>query len=267
MHENLFSIVIPVIPKHFKYIPTLLSELNQESILIGEVLICASSVTDASRRNLEVMVENYSNSLSVRIFSTTESRTAGENRNIGWGKANFEFISFLDADDIYHPNRLNLISRIIDENKIDALVHDYFRLAPRSLFSMSKIFQFKVVNTASLLAANIVRLKTILPPGEIYSGESNLELPDTLKISSRVHHGHLVVRRTIPLRYSSRRFGEDGELVVDLLKSNYNLVYINVKLSIYDRLNFPNIKQSIFGHTKVSLSRIYRFLVKFGKSN
>lgn len=262
MHEKLFSVIIPIIPNHFRYITKLLKELAGESNYIGEVLICASSVSETSRKYLEEIVGKSSGSLSIRIIATSEYRSAGENRNVGWKYAKFDYLSFLDADDIYHPQRLSLISKVLNLQDVDALVHDYYRLMPRAIFAKTLIANFEVTDTASLQRSNMSRMKNILPPGDIYSGQSNLELPSNLKEKSRVHHGHLIVRRSIPVRYSSRRAGEDGELVVEILKNDYRLIYINAKLSIYDRINFSNLRQTLFGHIQVRLSRIYRCLKK-----
>lgn len=259
MNEVLFSVVIPVVPKHFRYITKLLRELEAESNLIGEVLICASSVNESSEVSLDKIIKKYSGSIQIRIFKTSAFRSAGENRNVGWEQAKFEYISFLDADDIYHPQRLAVISRILSQLQVDALVHDYFRMMPRYMFVRSIISSFQTADTDSLWTANRERMERILPDKEIYSGQSNLALPSTLRNGSRVHHGHLVVRSSVPVRYSSRRTGEDGELVVEILKSKYSLVYISAKLSIYDRLNILNLKQTLFGHIKVRLSSVYRF--------
>jgi hypothetical protein len=106
----------------------------------------------------------------------------------------------------------------------------------------------------------------VLPDGEIYSGESNLVLPYQLNQKSKVHHGHLVVRTAIPVRYSSRKTGEDGDLVVKILGNGFRLVYVDAKLSIYDRFDFSNIANAVLGHARVTVSRIYRFFFKL-KSN
>lgn len=260
MTNHLFSVVIPIIPKHFRYLSKLLFELESESNLINEILICASSVSKSDVNILEEIVENSRISSNVRIVSSSDARTAGENRNMGWDEARGEFIAFLDADDTYHSSRLTLISKIINDSNIDALVHDYYRLAPRRVLVRRPNPLFNLVDQTKLRSANKGRLESEFPSDDIYSGQTNLKLPNEFEHVSRIHHGHLIVRRSIPIRYSPRKLGEDGELVVEILKNGYNLSFIDAKLSIYDRLNFSNIRQSFLGHTKVISSRIYRFL-------
>lgn len=261
MEDKFFTIVIPVIPKHFRYLHKLLIELNVESRLIKEVLLCASSVTGSTEKDLQDIIQKSPPSLRVRALSNTDKRTAGENRNLGWDHADAEFVAFLDADDIYHPSRLSTILAILLENNADALVHNYYKMVPKRIFKHSKLMNFDIVCSEDLLEANAGRLKQQLPSDVLYSGQTNLLLPTTMKNHPRVHHGHLVVRQELPVRYSSRQVGEDGELVVEIIRNGLKLIYADCKLSIYDRLNFTNIKESIVGRIKVTLSRIYRYLL------
>lgn len=256
----MFSVVIPIIPKHFRYLPRLLAELNLEANLIQEILICASSVGISEINKLNRIVNHSLVSSKVRIFASSDARTAGQNRNLGWNESKAEFIAFLDADDTYHPLRFSIISKIISDNKVDALVHDYYRLAPRNFLVKRPIHTFNIINQAELRLANKDRLEIQFSSDDIYSGQSNLILPSEYEHLSRIHHGHLIVKRSVPIRYSSRKLGEDGELVVEILKSGYNLTFVNAKLSIYDRLNFSNLRQTFFGHTKVMTSLVYRYL-------
>lgn len=260
MDDRLFTIVIPIIPKHYKYLRKLLVELNREFRIISEVLICASSVTISAERELQQIIQNSASLLSVRTLSTSEKKTAGENRNIGWDNASSEFLAFLDADDIYHPSRLTTVLGILLEKKADALVHNYYRMLPTYVFNYTDLNKIEIINHEDLLEANRERLLCPLPSENLYLGQTNLVLPDRIGKYSRVHHGHLVVRREIPIRYSSRKVGEDGELVVEILRNGFRLIYADGKLSIYDRLNLKNVQESITGRAKVILSRIYRFL-------
>jgi glycosyltransferase involved in cell wall biosynthesis len=258
----MFTIVIPVIPKHFRYLRYLLKELISEEDLILEVLICASSVDIEHSKELDAIVaDSYFNN-SIRIFSTQDSRSAGENRNIGWNEAVSKYVAFLDADDIYHPRRLRTIIQVLNDYNGDALVHDYYRMRPRYCLTKCNTTTFKVCTGEELLFANKSRMDMKLPKGDIYFGETNLLLPARLANMSKVHHGHLVVKKEIPIRYSSRRSGEDGELIVELLKNNFNLVFISAKLSIYDRLNYSNMRDSCSGHLRVRLSKVFRIFFK-----
>lgn len=260
MAQQKCSIVIPVIPRHFHYLKKLLGELMEEDEYIGEIHVCASSVDQTSLSKLRGIIAKSSFSEKTKIHSCSVIKTAGENRNYGWDRANFEIVVFLDADDVYHPNRLEFVTDVMFIHQADAVVHDYYRMTPKYIFKFGKAHSYSSITSKQLYELNRASLENSLPDGNLYAGESNLLLPEGELKSLKVHHGHLTVRRDIPIRYTNRILGEDGELVREILKYGYNLVYVSAKLSIYDRINWKNLLLSLKGHALVRLSRIYRWL-------
>ena len=232
----------------------------EEDEYIGEIHVCASSVDQTSLSKLRGIIAKSSFSEKTKIHSSSVIKTAGENRNYGWDRANFEIVVFLDADDVYHPNRLEFVTDVMFINQADAVVHDYYRMTPKYIFKFGKAHSYSSITSKQLYKLNKASLENSLPDGNLYAGESNLLLPKGELKSLKVHHGHLTVRRDIPIRYTNRKFGEDGELVREILKYGYNLVYVSAKLSIYDRINWKNLLLSLKGHALVRLSRIYRWL-------
>ena len=261
MAQQKCSIVIPVVPKHFRYLKKLLDELNCEDRFVGEIHICASSVNETNLLRLMQIVAQSPSDKKIEIHSCSDTKTAGENRNYGWNKAIFDIVVFLDADDLYHPNRLEYVTSVIINNHADALVHDYYRMVPKYFFKFSNFEGHLLILADQLYKVNRAKLENSLPDGSLSAGESNLLLPiDDFK-NLKVHHGHLTVRRNIPLRYTNRKLGEDGELVRELLKHRYSVVYVSTKLSIYDRLNYSNLFLTVKGHSLVQLSKLFRLFV------
>lgn len=252
------SVVIPIIPKHFIYLGKLLTELKNESDYVGEILICASSLNSVNLQKLRELVFRSDLRSKIKILPSLERKTAGQNRNRGWEASVFEIVSFLDADDLYHPRRLQIISRIMREKGADAVIHDYYRMTTRFRFR-SKISDTAFINANDLLSANQMKFTKLLPNGNLYFGEANILLPKNISQKHKVHHGHLTVRKSLSFRYTDRELGEDGELISEILKNNKNVIYLPLKLSIYDRLNFRNLYLSGFGHVKVKASKVYRF--------
>jgi cellulose synthase/poly-beta-1,6-N-acetylglucosamine synthase-like glycosyltransferase len=265
MAQQKCSIVIPVVPKHFRYLKKLLDELFSENGFIGEIHICASSVDETRLLKLMQIVSQSSFNKIIKVHSCLETRTAGENRNHGWDNSIFDIVVFLDADDLYHPNRLQFLTNLMISNHADAIVHDYYRMAPKFFFKFVNIKSHLLISAEQLYKTNEFELESSLPSGSLYGGESNLLLPAETFKNSKVHHGHLTVRRDVQIRYTNRKLGEDGELVREILKRGYKMVYVSAKLSIYDRFNFSNYFLSMKGHASVQLSRIYRLF--FPKAN
>ena len=265
MAQQKCSIVIPIVPKHFRYLKKLLDELNSETRFVGEIHICASSVDEASSLKLLQIVSRSSFNKIIKVHSCLKTKTAGENRNHGWNNSIFDIVVFLDADDLYHPNRLQFLTNLMIKNHADAIVHDYYRMAPKFFFKFGNIESYLLISADQLYGVNQFDFDNPLPSGNLYSGESNLLLPAEILKKCKVHHGHLTVRRDIPLRYTDRKLGEDGELVRGILKHDYNIVYVSTKLSIYDRFNVSNCFLSMKGHSLIQFSKIYRLF--FPKAN
>ena len=265
MVQQQCSIVIPIVPQHFRYLKRLLNELEKESRFVGEIHICASSVNQANFFKLQQIVAESLFVKNTSIHSILEKKTAGENRNFGWTKAKFEIVFFLDADDSYHPKRIEFLTDVMIKNCADAVVHDYYRMVPKFFFSLSNEKNFSLITADQLLKINQANLEKLLPDGNLYAGESNLLLPTEHSKKYKLHHGHLTVRKDVPIRYTNRKLGEDGELVCKILKHEYKLVFITSKLSIYDRFNWTNLYLSSKGHTLIQFSKIYRKFFSKGK--
>lgn len=81
---------------------------------VAEILL----IEDASPDNaLEICRELSRNHERVKLFQHPkgENRGAGASRNLGMEKARSAFISFLDADDYYLPNRFEETKELFDE--------------------------------------------------------------------------------------------------------------------------------------------------------
>lgn len=102
-----FSIVIPVYNKERSVFKTLESALSQ-SFNDFEIIIIDDGSTDNS---LEV-INSIKNS-KMTIYATKNHGVSAA-RNFGIMKSNGDYISFLDADDIWYSNHLENLKRLID---------------------------------------------------------------------------------------------------------------------------------------------------------
>ena len=87
-----------------------------QTILPDEVSISISEVDDYK--------PNKDYGLNLIITTHTEPKNGAENRNIASGKLSTDIISFMDCDDLMHPQRLEFIKKSFD-NDIDAVVHEF----------------------------------------------------------------------------------------------------------------------------------------------
>lgn len=97
------SVVIPCY-LHAKVLGRAITSVIQQTVLPQEIIV----VVDGPSEELKNFLD--SQSLEVRdlleVIFLFKNVGAGEARNIGWNRAKGDFIAFLDADDAWHPKKL-----------------------------------------------------------------------------------------------------------------------------------------------------------------
>jgi glycosyltransferase involved in cell wall biosynthesis len=119
-----FSIVIPLYNKAPYVEDTLLSVINQTK-LPYELIIVDDKSTDESLQIVKAFLEENSpqfKDIRVEIIELKENCGPGFARNIGFKKTSGDFISFLDADDLYHPQLIQKANQLALKHHIDFLV-------------------------------------------------------------------------------------------------------------------------------------------------
>lgn len=119
MHNQyLFSIVIPTHNRAQDLQRCLMSLVNQ-TYKNFEVLVCDDGSTD----NTKEVADDFKDKLSLRYFYNQNTGGPAGPRNVGIQNALSEWICFLDSDDWYSENRLEVLSKLnLDE--FDLLYHD-----------------------------------------------------------------------------------------------------------------------------------------------
>jgi glycosyltransferase involved in cell wall biosynthesis len=101
--QPLTSVVVPAYNAELFLERTLHSALRQTHSNL-EVIVVDDGSTDKTRAIAEVVAANDDR---VRILSVPNGGVA-KARNIGIAEANGEFVAFLDADDLWHPTKIEL---------------------------------------------------------------------------------------------------------------------------------------------------------------
>lgn len=112
MQENpLVSVIVPLY-NYAYYIEAALNSVFEQSYRPIEVIV----VDDGSTDNSAAIVRTYQD---VRYYYQT-NQSAAVARNNGIAVANGEFIAFLDADDLWHPDKLSIqVSHMVAHPEVD----------------------------------------------------------------------------------------------------------------------------------------------------
>jgi len=146
-NSKLVSIIIPYYNKPIEIVETLLSIENQVYKNI-EVII----VDDGSSIQLEKVLKNSNFSFSLRINTLNKNFGRSYARNTAMALANGDFLAFLDADDLWFPEKLSRISSFF--NGYDFIYSDCKTF--NSLNSNLSLIQNKKPSNKKILKGNFI---------------------------------------------------------------------------------------------------------------
>jgi len=210
-----------------QYLPEMIKSILQQSYKNFELII----VNDGSTDNSLQIIKNYKN-LDSRIILIDQKNSGKPSiaRNVGIKKSSGQIITFLDSDDIYDPNRLNLIITAFSMNPtINVVIHDYDRISAHGDKLTDGIISSKWQEH---------NLDDLFKPleGHLYQSIGNLYL-GFLTTFFMVHTSSIAFKKQA---YSLESILFDETLIYyeDLLKwsqlaINQNVVYIPQVLSSY----------------------------------
>lgn len=82
------------------------ASIAQQTLMPAEVILvddCSADGTLAALREIEQAYPGW-----VKVLPTDENRGAASARNAGWAASNRTYIAFLDADDAWHPRKIEI---------------------------------------------------------------------------------------------------------------------------------------------------------------
>ena len=116
------SIIIPCTANHFQHIGLLLEKYAQQTHLPDEVVISLSQVEWLLEETISA-VETFPWPFRVKILRHTGKRSAGMNRNLACTVASGDLFLCQDADDLPHPQRVEIVKFLFERYVIDHLIH------------------------------------------------------------------------------------------------------------------------------------------------
>jgi glycosyltransferase involved in cell wall biosynthesis len=253
MPKQTFSVVIPLVPAHIKYLDNLIQSLANAELPPEQIIIAASSQTHSSNLFLRELVSKFK--ISTKITSSEFHFTAGINRNRGWELAETDYVTFCDADDTYARDRISILEGIASAHNADLILHNYTYLKPPQLLDvLPRTNEF--ITSEELYKATFSNGQRDVSLETGVSGDTNVILPKFSKGHWRIHHGHASVKSNLYFRYGTKIRGEDGEFCRDILFAKKNVVYTPNKLSNYHRPTFQNIYNMSKNRIHAELARV-----------
>lgn len=158
----LISVIMPTYNRAH-VIPDAITSVIEQTYNNWELWVC----DDGSADNTEEIVTAFQDD---RIrYLKLEKVGAARARNIGLARANGTYIAYLDTDNIWHPEFLNLMARTLSRNEgVYCAYSKYVDIVINKKSHVVKKFHPLHFNYEELMATNFVDLNTLVHIKELY---------------------------------------------------------------------------------------------------
>jgi len=109
------SVIVPCSHKHVRLLPALIEHLGAQTRKADEIVVAVSGCAAAPAALA-----------GVRILHSSAPQTCGHNRNHASEVAVGDVLIYQDADDLPHPQRVEIIAGLFETYEIEHLMHHYF---------------------------------------------------------------------------------------------------------------------------------------------
>lgn len=165
------SAVIPVFNNARSTIRAVHSILRQTSPAHEIILVDDASHPDCVR-TISRFIEGCRAQVPIHLLQLPQNGGPGLARHEGARHARGEYVAFLDADDLWHRNKLESIQRAIEDTGAELLGHDRpwkFRIARRDLIDLSAPVGHRTLGKMAFLKRNPIPTSSIVATRPIAS--------------------------------------------------------------------------------------------------
>eukprot|EP00918_Siedleckia_nematoides_P072295 GHVU01157861.1.p1 GENE.GHVU01157861.1~~GHVU01157861.1.p1 ORF type:complete len:301 (-),score=14.07 GHVU01157861.1:694-1521(-) len=230
------SVVVICGAQDFKHLPRLLHSIKRQTLPAQEVLFVLSSEKDDDSLRNYTRILNEDDMINVHVETRIGRWVAGKNRDHGLMVASNDIVSFIDCDDVLHPQRnevvMNMFARHPDLN---ALLHhfnfhdmrkghdfNYFNFRPINMYWEPK---FRIKAPYDTLHKQEVILNFTKLPWRVDEPKS-----EPNNVGTRIWKSSVL---DIPFSYI--RYGEDSIYNWRLLRTRKNVTIMYDHLTAYLR--------------------------------
>lgn len=208
--EAIVSVVIPCY-RSANTVKRALESIEAQTVRPAEVILVDDASADGSSTCLASLLQEISWGGKATLLSLERNGGPASARNSGWEAATGRYVAFLDADDSWHPRKLELQVRVMEDDPGIAASGHLHRVA----------------------ADGIRDLRVPGNPAVTGIGFSALLWRNRFITSSAM------VRRDLPIRFpDGQRHMEDHRLWLDIARAGYRIARIEAPLAAHHKADF-----------------------------
>ncbi len=187
------GVAIPCFIKHINLLKRVLDSIENQTRKPDQVIVSCSEASDA-----DIPYRQSDYSYPLQIITYTEVKSGSENRNIAASRLTTDIISFFDADDVMHPQRLECIEACFTTNPDATTMLHQFQLGSQTVAPF--YYEFNVFKN------NVFSIEYNIKAGNnMYA-----RLKATDESVNDFHNGHVTIRREA---FDSLKFNELGPVI------------------------------------------------------
>lgn len=187
------GVAIPCFIKHINLLKRVLDSIENQTRKPDQVIV---SCSEAGAADIPYRQSDYSYPL--KIITHPEIKSGSENRNIAASGLTTDIISFFDADDVMHPQRIECIEACFTlQAEALAMVHEY-QLGSDTILP----YYYEFTNFKN----NVFTIEYSVKAGQNLYG-SLVQIDKSIK---GIHMGHVSIRREV---FNNVKFNELGPVI------------------------------------------------------
>lgn len=266
------SVVIPCF-RCVKTVERAVASVAAQTALPMELILVDDGSADATLTLLEKLRGAYAPGW-IKLVLLDQNEGAASARNAGWGQASGRYVAFLDADDSWHPDKVQLqYEFMLSDSNVVVCGHGHIQVngVPQNVALGRQVFrnlsaQYVLLKNPFITPSFMVRSDL---PIRFLAGRRHME--DHLFLMRVATAGLCIAKTRLPLAYIYKDIYGEAGLSADLWVmqrselENYNILSNNGHIS-------PGAALSLKAYSWVKFFRRFlivmfrRFYRKFGKS-
>lgn len=130
------------------------SSVFNQTLLPHEIILVDDASSDDTAKKINDIQTTHSSEF-IKIVLLKKNSGPSIARNIGWKKSSSSLIAFLDADDTWHPEKLNIQYKIMNENKNIIISGHGCSMEKKNIIKIDS--KFHIIKKREILLSNIFR--------------------------------------------------------------------------------------------------------------
>lgn len=199
LSQNLFSVIIPVFNAEFTLSKTLSSILNQ-TFPPFEVIVIDDCSNDGTTNIIEIERKKFlSTGINFSYHRLSKNSGPSVARNAGFNLAHGNYVAFIDSDDEWISEKLEIVGEVLAKCSCDLVFHKYseIKLISNNIYGEKHSYRVKKILTWQLLIRNPCQTSCA------------------------------IVRRSLDIRFDeSMRYCEDYDLWLRMLANNNKAIML-----------------------------------------